>query len=265
MRHLLTLFSLTAFALLVSLSASSQSPAQLPFAAGERLAYEAKIGRFKLSTSVSDLVFTIDRTPEPNQMLIKSRAESKGTLVKLFRFSFLQEIESIVNFSQSRVLKTTKHDVQKKRVRDSVATFDYTARRVSFTETDPNDPRRPPRRIGSEIGSEMHDLISAIYSMRTLQLKVGSRFEIPLSDSGLVYKVPVRVTAREQIRSVIGRVWCWRVEPTVFGPGRMIDQKGSMTLWITDDARRLPVSAELKTTYGEIEVKLKTAQFGSTP
>ncbi|MBA3769742.1 MAG: DUF3108 domain-containing protein [Blastocatellia bacterium] len=265
MRHLLTFFSLIAFALLVSFSAYSQSLIQLPFAAGESLVYEAKIGRFKLSTSVSDLVFTVDRTPDPNRMLIKSRAESRGTLVKLFRFSFLQEIESIVDFSQSRVLKTTKHDVQKKRVRDSVAAFDYTDRRVSFTETDPNDPRRPPRRIGSEIGSEMHDLITAIYSLRTLQLKVGSRFEMPISDSGLVYKIPVRVTAREHIRTVIGRVWCWRVEPVIFGPGRMIDQKGSMTLWLTDDARRVPVRAELRTTYGEIEVKLKTAQFGSMP
>jgi len=111
----------------------------------------------------------------------------------------------------------------------------------------------------------MHDLITAIYSLRTRQLKVGSRFEISVSDSGLVYKVPVRVTAREPIRTVVGRVWCWRVEPTVFGPGRMVDQKGSMTLWITDDARRLPVRAELKTTYGEIEVKLKTALFGTAP
>jgi hypothetical protein len=91
-----------------------------------------------------------------------------------------------------------------------------------------------------------------------MPLAVGKKFEVTVSDTGLVYKVPVRVTAREQQKTVLGKVWCFRVEPDVFGPGRMIEDKGKMTIWVTDDAKRIPVRSRIDTTFGRVEVKLKS-------
>ena len=50
------------------------------------------------------------------------------------------------------------------------------------------------------------------------------------------------------------------VEPQVFGPGRMIEQEGSMIIWITDDARRIPVRAQVNSPIGRVEIKLKSAE-----
>ncbi|MCU1289858.1 MAG: hypothetical protein JWN60_2087, partial [Acidobacteria bacterium] len=47
-------------------------------------------------------------------------------------------------------------------------------------------------------------------------------FEVSISDSGLVYKIPVRVTARELQKTIYGKIWCFRVEPEVFGTNRLI-------------------------------------------
>lgn len=260
MRHLIFCAS---FALLVfALPATARAQNNVPFGVGEKLTYEAKASRLKLAMSVADLSFEILPGQSPDQVLVKSRAESKGSLLKLFRFSFLQEWESAVDFRHSRIYKTAKHDVQRKRVRDSVAVFDYDDKKVTFTETDPSDPRRPPRRVGSDIGTEMYDLITGLYSLRMRSMKAGETLEIPVSDSGLVYKVPVRVIGREQLKTILGRVWCWHVEPLVFGPGRMIEQDGKMQIWISDDPRRVPVKAELETSYGDIDVTLKSAAFG---
>jgi len=55
----------------------------------------------------------------------------------------------------------------------------------------------------------------------------------------------------------LGKVWCFRIEPEVFGENRLIEQKGSMILWITDDSRRLPVRSQINANIGRIEVKLK--------
>ena len=232
---------------------------KLPFAPGETLTFEARISRLKISVSIADLKFTVDSIPNSPNYLIRTKADSKGTLLKLFRFSFLQEYESIADFPASRIVKTTKHDVQKDRIRDSIADFDYSQKRVSYVETDPKNTTRPPRRIASKIEDETHDLVSGIYAIRTLPLAVGKAFEVTVSDSGLIYTIPVRVTARERQKTPIGRLWCWRVEPAVFGNGQMIEQKGSMTIWITDDTRRLPVRSQINTSYGKIEVRLKTA------
>ena len=53
---------------------------------------------------------------------------------------------------------------------------------------------------------------------------------------------------------------CWKLEPEVFGDNRMIEQKGSMTIWITDDARRIPVRSKIDTKIGKIEIKLRKVE-----
>lgn len=50
-----------------------------------------------------------------------------------------------------------------------------------------------------------------------------------------------------------------RVEPQIFGPGRLIEQNGKMVIWFVDDARKVPVRSELKTPYGKFTIKLKSA------
>lgn len=253
------LFFVAAFASL-GVSAQPEKPAKpIPFANGETLTYEGKISRLAISISIADVVFTADQMPDSTNYRIRAKATSKGTLLKLFRFSFLQDYESIVDFGAQRVIKTTKHDVQKERIRDSIADFDYSEKRVSFTETDPNDANRPPRRIASKIEAPMYDLVTGIYSIRPMKLAVGQNFDVSISDSGLVYEVPVRVTGRERQKTIFGKVWCWRLEPVIFGRGRLIEQKGNMIIWLMDDDRKIPVRAHLNTTYGEVDVRLKSA------
>jgi hypothetical protein len=233
-----------------------------PYFDGEVLTYEGKFSKVIPLGTVADLTFTVGKASDNKNYLVKAEAKSRGTLIKLFRFSFLQKIESIIDGEKFIVLKTLKRDEQKERVRDSEANFDYSEKKVTFIETDPKDVARPPRRIASSIVEETHDLISGIYILRSLPLAVGKTFTLTVSDSGLVYEVPVRVTAREQQKTILGKVMCFKVEPQVFGTGRMIEQKGSMIIWITDDNRRIPVRSQLNTTYGKIEVRLRKMENG---
>lgn len=248
--------------ILLGIDISAQSSVgkvkQTPFQVGETLVYEGKFSKIIQGIPIADLTFTITNVPSDNDYLIKTLAISKGSLLKLFRFSFLQKYESTVENEGFRILKTVKLDEQKDRVRESTAIFDYHDRQVTFTEINPKEPTNPPRKIASEIKNETHDIVSGIYALRMLPLAVGKVFELTVSDSGLVYKVPVRVTAREQQKSILGKVMCFRVEPEVFGPNRLIEQKGSMIIWITDDDRRIPVRSQIKAEIGKIEVKLKS-------
>jgi hypothetical protein len=253
-------FFLLVFLLSVSATFSSaQTTKTKPFRVGETLTYEGKFSKIIKGIGVADLSLKIERADDSGNYLIKSEARSKGSLLKLFRFSFFQQFNSIVDADRFRILKTVKRDEQKDRVRDSEAVFDYDDRRVIYVETDPRDPARPPRKIASEIDGDTHDLISAIYSLRLLPLAVGRSFDVFISDSGLLYKIPVRITAREQQKSILGKMWCFRVEPEIFGMNRLVEKEGDMTIWITDDARRLPVRAQINSDLGRIEVKLKTA------
>jgi len=240
-------------------AATKPAAASLPFKTGETLTYEGKLNKIIRGISVAELTFTVGETTEGNDFIINAEARSKGTLLKLFRFSFLQKIDTTIERDGFYAQKTVKLDVQKDRVRNSEALFDYTERRVTYVETDPKEPMRPPRRIASDLESEAHDLVSAIYSLRLRPMKVGDAFMVPVSDSGLVYYVPVRVTGREQQKTIFGKVWCFKVEPQVFGPERMIEREGSMEIWMTDDARRIPVRSRVKSNFGTIEIRLREA------
>lgn len=230
-----------------------------PFAVGEVLTYEGKVSKVIQGIAVADMTFTFTNAPDSADYLIKTEAKSKGSLLKLFRYSFLQQYESIVEKQNFRILRTVKHDEQKERIRDSEAIFDYDNKQVTFSEINPRDLMRPPRKIASEIKTDVHDMVSGIYALRMMPLAVGKVFEITVSDSGLVYKVPVRVTQREIQKTVLGKVMCFRIEPEIFGINRLIEQEGSMLIWITDDARRIPVRSQIKSNIGKIEVKLKQA------
>ena len=231
-----------------------------PFVAGETLTYEGKISKIIRGIAVADLTLTLGKAADGEDFLVKAEARSKGTLLKLFRFSFVQEMQSHFDSGDFRALRTVKHDVQKERVRDSEALFDYTERRVTYVETDPNSPMRPPRRIASEIDDVSYDLVSGVYGLRMMPLAVGKTFRMSISDSGLVYEIPIRVTGREQQKTVLGKQWCFRIEPEVFGKGRLIEREGSMIIWMTDDARRIPVRSQVNSPYGKIEIKLRTAK-----
>ncbi len=225
---------------------------------GETMTYEGKVSRLKISVSVAELTFTATAAPESKDLTVRTDAVSKGTLLKLFRYSFTQNYISTVDLASFRILKTVKRDVQKERIRESEAVFDYSEKSVTWIETDPKDRNRPPRRIASDLTGDAHDMVSAIYAVRLQPLVVGKRFDLTVSDSGLIYKVPVVVTSRQQQNTELGKVWCFRIEPEIFGRGRLIEQKGKMVIWMTDDVRRIPVRARIDSQYGKIDIRLKS-------
>ena len=242
-------------------AANAQNPRKPDaFAVGEVLNYEAKLSRAivgGLPLGGADLSFTVASAPDGKDYLFLTDAVSKGTLLKLFRQRFSQKYESTVDKDNFQMVKTVKHDEQGNRIRDSESFYDYQSKQVTYIETNPADSARAPRRIASTIQENTLDLVSGIYSLRRLPLAIGRTFELSISDSGFVYKIPVRVKARELQDSILGKVWCFRLEPEIFGANRLIEDDGKMSLWITEDSRRIPVRAEVSVSIGKIDIKLK--------
>lgn len=234
------------------------SPSGRPFGIGERLTYHGELSKIIQGIDLGDMSFVIAPNRSDAGLIIRSEARSKGSLLAILRFSFLQRYESFIAGDSFRADRTVKYDQQKERVRESDTVFDYQNKTVTFTERNPKNPNGAPRTIASAISGDTHDIITGIYALRTMPLEVGSSFEIPVSDSGLVYKIPVRVTAKELQKTVLGKVLCFRVEPEVFGEDRFIEQKGTMVIWITADEKRIPVRSQIKTNVGRIDIKLRT-------
>ncbi|HEX7177751.1 MAG TPA: DUF3108 domain-containing protein [Pyrinomonadaceae bacterium] len=259
-----------------------ESPAPLPFEPTEQLVYEGSFSKLLLrGIKIAEFRFTSGRPDEAQLKSVSAGAsnvaastaaadsaarvhligdvKSAGWFQRLFSIDFHFRVESLVERAGFSVLSTKKLDEQGKRVRTSEAMFDRVGKQVSWTEVDPNDPKREPRIVNTPLEGAAQDIVSAVYFLRTQQLTPGRSFEIVLSDSGQVYRVPATVVAEpKRIKTVLGKVSVVRVEVALFGEGRPVEGEGKMSIWFTDDARRVPVRARMSSDIGMIDIKLKS-------
>jgi len=201
-------------------------------------------------------------TNKSYSLAFSAEVASKGFFTRLFNLKFREQIQSTVDSNTFTLQKTTMFDEQGKRVRTTETLYDRTKGKMSWTQRDPNNPNVEPRTAVTDFFGQLQDVLSAIYFLRTQPLQVGKTFEVFVAESGRVYRVPIHVVERKKMKTVLGRGNALRLEPDVFGPDGLIDdEKGQFSIWVTDDERRVPVSARIKTDYGTFDIKLKRAVY----
>ena len=240
-----------------------------PFEPVEELQYEAEFNRSLIrGLNIADFKFRSARTPnvengnEPVSLVFRADVASKGFFTHLFNLKFHEQVESTVDAETLTLQRTTIRDEQGKRVRETETTYDRAKGKMAWTRRDPNNPTAEPNKALVDFSGQLQDILSAIYFIRTQPLHLGKSFEIFIGDGGKVYRVPVRVLEKKKLKTVLGKVNAFRVEPDLFGPDSLIDhEKGQFILWITDDGRHIPVTARIKTDYGTFDIKLKRAVY----
>ena len=245
------------------------------FELGEELHFEAEFSRSLIrKLDVADLIFRATRTPisqtsptatastgnqvRPYILTFNADVFSKGFFARLFNIKFRERVESTVEPGTFTIQRTTILDEQGKRVRETESTFDHSSGLMTWTSRDPNNPDAEPRHATTEFSGQLQDVLSAIYFIRTQPLAVGKSFDVFIGDGGRVYTIPVRVTEKKRMKTVLGRINVLLVNAELFGPNRLIDnEKGEFAIWISDDERHIPVGGKVKTDYGTFDIKLK--------
>ncbi len=96
-------------------------------------------------------------------------------------------------------------------------------------------------------------IIDAFLAVRNLDLKAGQSIEIPIFDSRKRYAIQVNILdKKETLTAPWGeKVRCIIVNPKLKTAG-IFTNKGTMTLWMTDDARHIPIKLKAKIKFGHI-------------
>ena len=101
------------------------------------------------------------------------------------------------------------------------------------------------------------DALSAVMAVRATPLLEGGRITMPVVERGVLYTMKVTVGAKELVATGAGRFTAWRLKPTVVdAEGRELAR--GIALWISDDARRLPVRLEAELAVGRFVLLLKS-------
>lgn len=88
------------------------------------------------------------------------------------------------------------------------------------------------------------DPLAAVYVMRLLPLKAGQASTMTVIEDTNVYTVRWQIGTRELIKTSLGTLPAWRLTPTLTDTkGKPVPDR-SIVVWLSDDARRLPLKFE---------------------
>jgi len=130
--------------------------------------------------------------------------------------------------------------------RDSKAVFDQVNKKAIVGDKTFNVPEY------------VHDIISAFYYVRTLDLsnmKKGQIIFLKNFFTDTTYNLGVKIQGKSVCEVDAGKFNCIVVEPQV-SQGGLFQSEGSIYIWLTDDERKMPVKVATKIPIGFVEAKL---------
>jgi hypothetical protein len=104
------------------------------------------------------------------------------------------------------------------------------------------------------------DTLSSFYYVRTLKLEVGKPVFLTILDNKKIWNVEVKVLKKEKIKTKLGSFDTIVIKPLMQSEGIM-ERKGDMYIWLTDDERLLPVKMKTKVKVGSITATLVGGSF----
>jgi len=234
--------ALAATALLLPLPAllRAQEKREPPLFVGETLRYAMTIlGVAGGELTLSALATELDGRPAYKFEL---SALSNDFLSKFFLVR--DTMVSWIDPKTFRSLRFEKHTIEGKRARDELTEFDY--------------ERGIARHEGKEIslGDASLDSLSSVYYLRTLGLEGDKPIDLQVF-SGERQALRVEIQKRETIKTPAGTFETIRVEPKSAG-GHLLGK--NLVLWLTDDARKVPVQLSSKLKVGKLVGKLKAIE-----
>jgi len=110
------------------------------------------------------------------------------------------------------------------------------------------------------IRSGIHDVLSAMYYVRTQPIEVGQEIVVDVN-SGRNYPMVIRVLRRERIKVPAGEFDAFVVQPTLREEGIFIQKGKNLKIWLTADERKMPVQMQVEVFIGHISARLESYRF----
>ncbi len=105
------------------------------------------------------------------------------------------------------------------------------------------------------VPASVQDILSSLYYVRTRELRVGSEVILDVN-TRQNWPLVVRVLGRETIRTPAGTFPAILVEPAIRQEGIFIQKGRRLQVWLSEDARRIPVLMRVEVFFGHVTARL---------
>lgn len=215
---------------------------QVPFGVGERLVFSIDYGVVNAGEGVLE-VARMEEFQGHRCYRIESTASSNR-----FFSGFYRVRDKVVSYVDEKQLfsryfmKRLREGTYRKTVEIE---FDHEAQVARY-----HDGREFPTVAG------VHDVLSAFYFVRTLDLEVGTDVFLSAHSSRETYDMRVIVHSREQVETDLGTFDCFVIQPVMVGEG-IFKHEGDLMIYLTADERRMPILVKSNLPVGSVSVQLR--------
>jgi hypothetical protein len=242
-----------ALGLVVSLVLQASSPAaplptSYPFAVGEKLSYTAKLGMLTLGSGSLE-VASVDTVRGVESFRLRFRLKGKTMF-----YSLDDVLESWIGTS----------DLNSRRFVQDFVENQKTTKRHYEIYPDSGYYREQGKDVTRETPPDPLDDAAFFYFVRVTPLEVGKKYTYDRYFRKDKNPVTIEVLKRERMELPDGsKVQCLVLHPTIDTKG-LFSKRSETRIWLTDDARRLPVQIRTKFPFGTITLRLNDMVLPST-
>jgi hypothetical protein len=196
---------------------------------------------------------TMQSQPEPG-FQANLHLETVGLAGKLYK---VNNDYSALFDEQLCASSTLMHARESKKRRETRVTFNQPPGKASLLERDTvRDQVVSTREI--DVPPCVHDVLAGLARLRVAAPEIGQTTEYPISDGRKSASARIAALGRERVKTPAGVFDAVRYEAFLFNDV-IYRRKGRLFVWISDDARRLPVQIRIQLPFyiGTVTLKLE--------
>lgn len=248
MKRALALAAFQVLAALLVLVSAAPAQAELPFGPGEKLSYNIYWTFILAGTATLE---TLETAPVDGRPAMHFRALAKSTPFIDTFYKVRDSIESWVDPAVTHAILYRKDQNEGDYIRNYLVRFDKNGN-VAYRYS------KGAFKNAVIIPTGSFDPLSMLFLFRTKPLETGYEFAAPVTDGEKSITGTAKVLRREKIKTPAGEFDTLLVEPDVRNIGGVFRKSPNATLqvWITNDARRIPVRVKSKVVVGHFSMDL---------
>ena len=224
----------------------------VPYKPGEVLTYDISWSDYMTAANATVTVKDKRSSFGSTAYYLVAEGQAVGLLAALY--SVYYKVDSLVDIYTLLPQRGSVFSQEGRHRRTQVTRFNQAQRRASYETTTTSVFKREVR-----LTAPAQDPLSALFYLRTLPMRQGDTTAIAVVNDGDQYDTNITVAGRETIETPLGRQPAWKLIP------RIINSQGKpagdeLAIWISDDARRLPLRIDARLDVGVFRLVLREAR-----
>lgn len=169
------------------------------------------------------------------------RLESAGVIAAFYKLADQYDVHLEDGFCATSSVFTAQEG---KRNRETRVAYDRAKGRATYVEKD-LAKNAILHAVQTDVPACVSDVVGALYRLRTMKVDPGQTVRLAVSDGKKSAQVRVEARDREEVETKLGKFKTIHYDVNIFN-GILYSRRAQVEVWLSDDARRLPVQLRIR-------------------